>query len=120
MEKVREGVREEIGSVPDSLPAILWGVLSTQTIMAQYINDDMKNHPAILSEYVTFLVTHPRIGPVESVSKRVDEIEATLKSHKKDISGATTAASTASSKVTNMEKVIKELQKKLKGKVGDA
>ena len=47
------------------------------------------------------------------MTKRVDEMETSLKQHMKDIAGASSAASTASSKVTNMEKVIREMQKKL-------
>jgi hypothetical protein len=74
---------------------IFWAEVQTLDIMQQFKSHAFKDHPAIASEYVKFLVTNTGIDSLERLVKRVDGFDEQIKELQKAVKAATTASTTA-------------------------
>jgi hypothetical protein len=64
MSNARSGIR---GVSPKDSPIkntsrVLYALLRTHTVMAEFVQHEIKNHPIVSSEYIKFLATHSPIG----------------------------------------------------------
>jgi hypothetical protein len=92
---------------------IFWAELQSLEIMNQFKAQAFKDHPAIASEYVKFLVTNTGIDSLERLFKRVDTFDEQIKEIQKGVKAATTAATTASNKVDELKKSNTELARRI-------
>ena len=86
---------------------VLWGTLSTQQVMREYMSYGVENHPSISSEYVRFLVANcglERINKLETVNSKLTSELADLK---KTVAANTKAISTVANKAEEALKLVK-------------
>jgi hypothetical protein len=88
---------------------IFWAEIQCLEIMQQFKSRSFKDHPAIASEYVKFLVTNTGIDSLERLIKRVDTLDENIK----DIQKSVKAATTASNKVDELKKSNKDIIRRL-------
>jgi hypothetical protein len=92
---------------------IFWAEIQSIEIMDQFKAQSFKDHPAIASEYVKFLVTNTGIESVERLIKRVDAFEEQLKELSKTVKAASAASTTASNKADEVKKSNTEILRRL-------
>jgi hypothetical protein len=92
---------------------IFWAEVQCLEIMHQFKTQSFKDHPAIASEYVKFLVTNTGIDSLERLIKRVDTFDESIKELQKLVKAATTAATTASNKADEVKKFNADLSKRV-------
>jgi uncharacterized protein YoxC len=92
---------------------IFWAEIQTIEIMDQFKRQSFKDHPAIASEYVKFLVTNTGIESLERMIKRVDVVEEQMKELQKQVKAATTAATTAANKADEVKKLNTDLLRRI-------
>ena len=74
--------------------------------MQEFMDAGIKDHPAISSEYVKFLAANTGFEKVNSLEKRVTELDKTWKEQCKTYT-------TANNKVVEVQKVVSDLVKRL-------
>ena len=112
MKEHREGVTGSFGGEGATL-AMIWAILKTLTVMNKYTRAQIKHHPSVASEMITFLVTHPRKDG-DDVSGKLEELEDLIKEVKQKATSATTKSDTCSNKMTNVNDEMKAVKTRLK------
>ena len=78
---------------------LMWACFRTHDIMAEYIEQNFENHPAISAEYIKFLATN-------SGSDRVEKVEALMKTMAADAKVMTTEVAKAVAGVEKAGKAV--------------
>ena len=93
--------------------ACLWSTLRSLTHALHLKTLGLKDLDIVASELVKFLLLNTGYDSIESLEKRVSEMESAQAEIKKNSKGATTSASTASNKVDELNRELKAMEKRL-------
>ena len=119
--KVRAQVYSSISTSDQSGQCawVLYGVLRTHDVMAEYSTARFKNHPSVSSEYIRFLSTNSGFESLKTLEDKVDSMKQTMQVTVKDCQAAKKAADTANSTVDSVKKDVAELKKANKRRGGN-
>ena len=92
---------------------IFWAEIQSLEIMNQFKAHAFKDHPAIASEYVKFLVTNTGIESLEKLVTKMSSIEEKINEMAKGVKAAITSSTTASNKADEMKKSMTDLLRRV-------
>ena len=99
---------------------ILYGVLRTHDVMAEYVKARFKNHPSVSSEYIRFLSTNSGFESLKTLEDQVESLKKTSCQLVKDVTAAKKASDTASSSIDTVKKDVSELKKQAQRRNGQS
>ena len=94
-----------------NVPLVVNAILQTHRVMRNFIKVGIKKHADVSAQYIMFLVTNSRIEVVDSLQKEFTALKSDVADSASKVKAAHSAATTASNKISNVEKDIKDLQK---------
>ena len=92
---------------------IFWAEIQSLEIMNQFKAHAFKDHPAIASEYVKFLVTNTGIESLEKLLTRVTNLEEKVSELTKSVKASITSSTTASNKADEVKKSMTDLIRRI-------
>jgi hypothetical protein len=112
---VRQGLEGGIdtGSPLSCCTTVLWSVLRTHDVMAEYLAKDFGNHPSISSELVRFLATNSGNEKVEELEDQVAKLTIAVAETKRAATEAGKKSDAAGNALDGAKKTIEALSKRV-------
>lgn len=101
------------GDNENTCKLIFWAVIQTHELMERFKSLDFINDPAILAEYVRFLIMNNGMESVDALVSKNATLEQKVATLTKAVTDATNSAKTASNQVSDLKNQVKELSKKV-------
>jgi hypothetical protein len=102
-----------VGDPTQICQQIVWAVLRSHDLMAEFKNLEFKNHPSISGELVKFLAINTSFEAIEKLALKVAVLEGEANDNRKQLAIAVKSASTAGNKADEVKLLITLFSKRV-------